>query len=1110
MREMRFSGGENAGRPACRRGTALSLRWTTAIVALTVVALLGGSALLFAQHSSTGSAGLAVQVNPADLLTITGGTTVSLAIRLGTGPAYLWGDSTNTCTSPIGTATTISTSGTYSVPLASVPFISDAYVCVYSPSTSSLNTSAVWPHTVSSLAFGQQPSTTTAGNAISPAVTVKVLDSNGVIVTGDTSSVTIGINGGGVFAGTSTLTVAAVSGVATFSNLVPTMSGSFTLSATDGSLAGATSNSFTVNAAAAKTLVFTTQPSGGANSTAFPVQPAVTIEDTYGNTVTSSSASITLAIGNNPGSFSTLSGCTNPLAASSGVASFTGCEISDSLFGSLADGDGYTLTAMSSGLTTATSAPFDITGSATTVSKPTVGAQTPNPVEYGSSATYAISAIASQQGACTETLSLSGTALPAGATASISPNTVSFTGGTPQASTLTISTTGSTPVGTTTGITVTAAGSAGCTNTQTSSSFSFVVSAGLANAGTSTVSASPTSVAANGSTTSTVTVTLKDVNSNPVAGKTVTLAAGSGNSTISAASGPSSASGVVTFTVTDTTAQAVIYTATDASDSVTITQTAAVTFTASRLTITSVNGGSNPTAGTGFSVVVQSQDANGNMANVINNTAVTLSLNTGTGTLGGTLTGTITAGTSSVTITGVTYTKAQSGVILNATRTSGDSLTAGTSAAFTVNSGATSASKSSVNMSPSSVTANGVATSTITVTLLDANSNPVIGDTVTLAQGSGSSSISAASGPSNSSGVVTFTVTDIVAQAVTYTATDTTDSNLVITDTAIVTFTASKLAFTSAPFSVAAGSCSSQVTVQTQDGSGNATDPASTVTVALSSSSTGTKAFYSNSGCTNAVTSVTIATSANSASFYYKDTQAGSPIITAAATGGVTSSPTQTETVTAGTPSASKSTVNMSPNSVPADGATTSTITVTLLDANSNPVSGKTVTLTAGSGNSVISAASGASNAAGVVTFTVTDTHAQAVTYTGKDTSDNVTITDTAVVTFTASKLVFTTSPFTISTTSCSSEITVQTQDANGDATDPASTVTVALSSSSTGTYHFYSNSSCGNIITSATINTSGNSANFYYKDNKTGSPVITAAGTGGVTSSPTQTETVN
>jgi hypothetical protein len=56
-------------------------------------------------------------------------------------------------------------------------------------------------------------------------------------------------------------------------------------------------------------------------------------------------------------------------------------------------------------------------------------------------------------------------------------------------------------------------------------------------------------------------------------------------------------------------------------------------------------------------------DSNGNPVNNAGaNGTVTLSLKTGTGTLGGTVIGTIAVGASSVTISGVTYTKAESGV----------------------------------------------------------------------------------------------------------------------------------------------------------------------------------------------------------------------------------------------------------------------------------------------------------------------------------------------------------------------------------------------------------------------------------------------------------------
>ena len=103
-----------------------------------------------------------------------------------------------------------------------------------------------------------------------------------------------------------------------------------------------------------------------------------------------------------------------------------------------------------------------------------------------------------------------------------------------------------------------------------------------------------------------------------------------------------------------------------------------------KLAITSVNGGISPAINSAFNVVVEAQNAAGTAQTVTSNTAVSLSLNTGSGTLGGTLTGTITAGTSSVTISGVTYTIAESGVVVTATRTSGDILTAANSSPFTV------------------------------------------------------------------------------------------------------------------------------------------------------------------------------------------------------------------------------------------------------------------------------------------------------------------------------------------------------------------------------------------------------------------------------------------
>jgi len=103
-----------------------------------------------------------------------------------------------------------------------------------------------------------------------------------------------------------------------------------------------------------------------------------------------------------------------------------------------------------------------------------------------------------------------------------------------------------------------------------------------------------------------------------------------------------------------------------------------------KLAVISVNNGVSPSTHTPFSVVVQAQDANNLPANVTQNTTIQLSRATGSGTLGGTLTATINAGSHTVTLNAVTYNIAEAGVSITATRTSGMTLSPGTSTPFIV------------------------------------------------------------------------------------------------------------------------------------------------------------------------------------------------------------------------------------------------------------------------------------------------------------------------------------------------------------------------------------------------------------------------------------------
>jgi uncharacterized repeat protein (TIGR01451 family) len=105
---------------------------------------------------------------------------------------------------------------------------------------------------------------------------------------------------------------------------------------------------------------------------------------------------------------------------------------------------------------------------------------------------------------------------------------------------------------------------------------------------------------------------------------------------------------------------------------------------ASQLAIIDVNSGTDPNTGSPFDVVVEAQDDGGVATPVFDPTGISLSVAIGSGTLGGTITGTISGGSDNTTISGVTYSPAENNVTLGVARTSGDVLTNGTSPTFNV------------------------------------------------------------------------------------------------------------------------------------------------------------------------------------------------------------------------------------------------------------------------------------------------------------------------------------------------------------------------------------------------------------------------------------------
>jgi hypothetical protein len=295
-----------------------------------------------------------------------------------------------------------------------------------------------------------------------------------------------------------------------------------------------------------------------------------------------------------------------------------------------------------------------------------------------------------------------------------------------------------------------------------------------------------------------VTVQVQDGSGSPAdvtAGTDVTLTKSTGTGTLGGTTAGTIAINTNSITISgvtwSTASTGVSLTATKTSGPGTLAAGTSGTFTvtavpaATKLAITSINGGANPIAGTAFSVVVESQDASSGTANVTSDTGFTLSRNTGTGTLGGTVTGTIPSGSHSVTVTGVTWNTASTGVSLTATQTSGTpTLTAGNSATFTVTGsftklqilvpGETAApwTTSGKTGTPTAQTAG--AAFAVTVNAVDANWN-VVSSTHTVGI---TSSDAGATLPVNATlvaGTKTFSVTLNTVGSRTVTATDITD-----------------------------------------------------------------------------------------------------------------------------------------------------------------------------------------------------------------------------------------------------------------------------------------------------------------------------------------------
>jgi hypothetical protein len=115
--------------------------------------------------------------------------------------------------------------------------------------------------------------------------------------------------------------VSAASGLATFSNLIFDTAGSYTLSVGDGSLTGAATGPIAVSPASASQLGYQQTPTTGTAGQTLSPSVKVTVEDAFGNLLTTDTSTVAIGVASGPGGFTT--GSTTSVAAVNGVATLS-------------------------------------------------------------------------------------------------------------------------------------------------------------------------------------------------------------------------------------------------------------------------------------------------------------------------------------------------------------------------------------------------------------------------------------------------------------------------------------------------------------------------------------------------------------------------------------------------------------------------------------------------------------------------------------------------------------------------------------------------------------------------------------------------------------------
>jgi hypothetical protein len=221
-------------------------------------------------------------------------------------------------------------------------------------------------------------SSSLVGNAtagVSFTLTVQAQDSSSVVTSGFTDAVTVSSTDTQsiVSPGSPYTYLAGDNGSRTFTVTLKTV-GSRTITFSSSGLAPATAT-ITVDPGTASTLAFTQQPSSSSSGGLFLTQPKVAIQDAYGNTVTSASATVTLSLVPGTGTL-VATGCASGIPTVLGIATFATCAVTGT-------GIGYRLAAAGGGYTATQSTLFDIADNLAFETQPGGGAGTGSRAQGG-------------------------------------------------------------------------------------------------------------------------------------------------------------------------------------------------------------------------------------------------------------------------------------------------------------------------------------------------------------------------------------------------------------------------------------------------------------------------------------------------------------------------------------------------------------------------------------------------------------------------------------------------------------------------------------------------------------------------------------------------------